>query len=234
MNKLKMRHLASVLISAFVGLCSINANAQTPDVDVTFTSTTAANFFKAYGDVTVATSASLSAGSNSDGYCIKLDKTVDGVINQGYLEIVSAGAAISKIELDVTANASNTTIQPTLLGWKSSTATSSASNTADYATSVSYQGGPTYNVGSAATTVTFDLSGQDLKAVRIFRMVKNMYIDGSSTATSLGVGQTVRVWGFRVYLAASGPKAPVLSISDNATQSVSQGNAISNIVVTSN
>ena len=31
----------------------------------------------------------------------------------------------------------------------------------------------------------------------------------------------------------TGPKAPVLSISDNATQSVSQGNAISNIVVTS-
>ncbi|MBP5136996.1 MAG: hypothetical protein ILP23_06735, partial [Paludibacteraceae bacterium] len=64
-------------------------------------------------------------------------------------------------------------------------------------------------------------------------MIKNIYINGSSTATSLGAGQTVRVWGFRVYLAASGPKAPVLSISDNATQSVSQGNAISNIVVTS-
>ena len=31
----------------------------------------------------------------------------------------------------------------------------------------------------------------------------------------------------------TGPKAPVLSISNNATQSVSQGNAISNIVVTS-
>ena len=222
-----------MFVSAVIGMFSVGTSAQTPDVDVTFTSTTAANFFKAYGDVTVATSSTLSAGSGSNGYCIKLDKTVDGVINQGYFEVVSAGAAISKIELDVTANSSNASIQPTLLGWESSASVSSATNTADYVTSVSYQGGATYNVGSAASTVTFDLSGQDLKAVRVFRMVKNMYIDGSSTATSLGVGQTVRVWGFRVYLAASGPKAPVLSISDNATQSVSQGNAISNIVVTS-
>jgi|GEM_PF-2426836 len=233
MIELNFKRLSAVFVSVVIGMFSVGTSAQTPDVDVTFTSSTAANFFKTYGDVTVATSATLSAGSNSDGYCIKLDKTVDGVINQGYFEVVSAGAAISKIELDVTANSSNASIQPTLLGWKSSAAVSSATNTADYVTSVSYQGGSTYNVGSAASTVTFDLSGQDLKAVRVFRMVKNMYIDGSSSATSVGVGQTVRVWGFRVYLAASGPKAPVLSISDNATQSVSQGNAISNIVVTS-
>ena len=230
---LNFKRLSAVFVSVVIGMFSVGTSAQTPDVDVTFTSTTAANFFKTYGDVTVATSSALSAGSNSDGYCIKLDKTVDGVINQGYFEVVSAGAAISKIELDVTANSSNASIQPTLLGWKSSAAVSSATNTADYVTSVSYQGGSTYNVGSAASTVTFDLSGQDLKAVRVFRMVKNMYIDGSSSPTSVGVGQTVRVWGFRVYLAASGPKAPVLSISNNATQSVSQGNAISNIVVTS-
>ena len=222
-----------MFVSVVIGMFSVGTSAQTPDVDVTFTSTTAANFFKTYGDVAVATSSALSAGSNNNGYCIKLDKTVDGVINQGYLEVVSSGAAISKIELDVTANSSNASIQPTLLGWESSASVSSATNTADYVTSVSYQGGSTYNVGSAASTVTFDLSGQDLKAVRIFRMVKNMYIDGSSSPTSVGVGQTVRVWGFRVYLAASGPKAPVLSISNNATQSVSQGNAISNIVVTS-
>ena len=230
---LKFKRLSAVFVSVVIGMFSVGTSAQTPDVDVTFTSTTAANFFKTYGDVTVATSSTLSAGSNNNGYCIKLDKTVDGVINQGYFEVVSSGAAISKIELDVTANSSNASIQPTLLGWESSAAVSSATNTADYVTSVSYQGGATYNVGSAASTVTFDLSGQDLKAVRIFRMVKNMYIDGSSSPTSVGVGQTVRVWGFRVYLAASGPKAPVLSISNNATQSVSQGNAISNIVVTS-
>ena len=123
---LNFKRLSAVFVSVVIGMFSVGTSAQTPDVDVTFTSTTAANFFKTYGDVTVATSSALSAGSNSDGYCIKLDKTVDGVINQGYFEVVSAGAAISKIELDVTANSSNASIQPTLLGWKSSAAVSSA------------------------------------------------------------------------------------------------------------
>lgn len=223
------------LLIALLGfpLSTVMAEA---DVNVSFTSNTFSDFFKSYsvtgGTVELSSSYS-SLTSGTGGYLLKLDASPSGVVNTGYMEIKSTAGKIKKVEIDVTANASNAAIRPTMLGWATAAGATSATDNADFVITQDHTGGSSYSNIADAATLTYDIT-DDATVVRFYRQVKKIKVGGSTTNADYGLGKTVRVWAVRVYLeAASDPLAPVLTPSGNTTQKVTVNNPISAITITS-
>ncbi len=161
-----------------------------------FANTTAGNYFKNYtvDSNTVTVNTDQSIASSSGDYYVQLGSTPSN--NAGnYIELSVSGATIKTVSILITGNGSNKTCQPALLGWEGAIANNT---TADYVLVPASQ--VVSNKGlSNAEWHQFDVHGNDLTKVRIYRAVKGVSV-AEEAAQTYGNGQTLQFYGIRVEL----------------------------------
>ncbi len=180
--------------------------AVDPTLSINETSQGSSTYLTTYSTegITISSSASFSSGA------VQLGNTPSGneAYNAHYIEVLAANNTIDSISYLISGNGSNKKIQAPVFGW----ATTATSNTADtYA--ILDEVTVTANSYAAAKWFTYDFHNANVKCLRIYRSSKNISstnpaYTGSSTA--LGSGQTIKVYGFKIWLKSSGP-APASS-----------------------
>ena len=178
-----------------------NAIAAETVLFSSFSNTTNSNYFKDYTvdgkTVSVATSGSISS-SSGDYYCSAMGSTPSNN-NANYVELTVTGAKIKTVSVLITGNGSNKTCQPALLGWEGAIANNT---TADYVLVPASQ--VISNKGlSNAQWHQFDVHGNDLTKVRVYRAVKGVSV-ADAAAQTYGNGQTLQFYGIRVELEGGG------------------------------
>ena len=186
-----------------------------PTLAIGATAQTTSTFLGEYKDegITISSSASWSSGA------VQLGNTPSGTsaYNAHYLQI-AAGAEIEKVSFLISGNGDNKSIQAPLFGW----AETPSSNTADTYRLLDAQT-VTKNAYSSALWFNYDLSASNVKYVRIYRSTKDISstepeYTGSSTA--LGSGQTIKIYGIKVWLKASAatvaPSTPTFTVDGGA------------------
>lgn len=203
-------HFAAILTILFtIGVGSVWGE-ETVLFD-SFTNTTASNYFKNYTvdgkTVTVAASSTTISSSNGDNFCTMMQGTPSNN-NDRYVELTVTGATIKSVSVLITGNGENKECQPALLGWKDEIA---ETNTANYVLVPNKK--KISNKGlSNAQWHQFDVHGNDLTKVRIYRAVKGVDIAGESTnKTTYGNGQSLQFYGIRVELELDGVTKPTFS-----------------------
>lgn len=197
---LPLRYLSALLI--LLTLSIGQSWAADPDLAVGATAQTSSTFLGEYSTpgITLSSSASYSSGA------VQIGNTASAY-DANYFEVLSSSAEIEKVSFLISGNGSNKSIQAPVFAW----ATTATSNTADTyvlldAVTV------TANSYAAAQWFEYDLSGANVKCARIYRTTKNISstspaYTGSSTA--LGSGQTIKIYGIKVWLKASSTKHTV-------------------------
>ena len=192
-----MKKLLSLLTILIVAITSSWA-ADDPTLAIGTTAQTTSTFLGVYSTegITLSSSASYSSGA------VQLGNTPSSY-DDHYFEVLSSKGQIEKVSFLISGNGSNKSIQAPVFGW----ATTASSNTADTyrildAVTV------TANSYAAAQWFDYDLSTSDVKCIRIYRTTKYISSEdpaytGSSTA--LGSGQTIKIYGIKVWLKAQGP-----------------------------
>ena len=187
MKKIKLFALA--LMATF----SLSAMAVDPDLSINDQSQGSESFLKTYETqaVTISSSASFSGGA------VQLGNTPSSY-DQHYLEVLAANNAIDSISFLISGNGSNKSIQAPVFGW-AETATSNEAATYAILDPVVV----TANSYSAAQWFTYNFSVADVKCLRIYRTTK--YISSvdpeyASSSTALGSGQTIKIYGIKVWL----------------------------------
>ena len=169
-----------------------------------FANTTASNYFKSYTvdgkTVTVAASSTTISSSSGDNFCAMMQGTPTGN-NDKYVELTVTGATIKTVSVLITGNGENKTCQPALLGWEGAIA---SNTTADYVLVPASQVISNKGVANAKWH-QFDVHGNDLTRVRIYRAVKGVNVAGESTSgTTYGNAQSLQFYGIRVELESGG------------------------------
>ena len=179
-------------------LASFSLWAVEPDLAINTESQGTENFVKAYEaeGITLSSSASFSSGA------VQLGNTPSSY-DQHYFEVLAGSAEIDSISFLISGNGSNKSIQAPLFGW----AETATSNTADTYVLLDAKV-VTANSYAAAQWFTYDLSEAEVKCARIYRTTKyvssvNPEYTGSSTA--LGSGQTIKIYGLKVWLSNATP-----------------------------
>ena len=154
--------------------------------------------------ITLSSTASYSSGA------VQLGNT-PSAYDQHYFEVLSSKGAIEKVSFLISGNGSDKSIKAPVFGW----AEKATSNTADTycildAVTVSA------NSYAAAKWFEYDFSAYDVKCLRIYRTTKNISstnppYTGSSTA--LGSGQTIKIYGIKIWLKAAGPSITTQPVS---------------------
>lgn len=159
------------------------------------TSNTKDQYFKDYtvAENTVSVSTSQNVSQSSGDYYVSLSSTPSNA-NSYYVEVKVTAATIKSVSFALTGNGENKQCQPAILGWK----TEVAENTSDYVqlsqkTTVSNKG------VANAQWFTFDVSGEELSIIRLYRTVKGVAVNGASAQT-YGNGQTIQFYGVRIEL----------------------------------
>ena len=202
-----------------------NAIAAETVLFSSFSNTTTSNYFKDYTvdgkTVSVATSGSISS-SSGDYYCSAMGSTPSNN-NANYVELTVTGAKIKTVSVLITGNGSNKTCQPALLGWEGAIANNT---TADYVLVPTSQ--VISNKGlSNAQWHQFDVHGNDLTKVRVYRAVKGVSV-ADAAAQTYGNGQTLQFYGIRVELegiTSVCPETLTISSKDSKT-AFTEGDAI--------
>ena len=182
-----------------------------------FANTTASNYFKSYTvdgkTVTVAASSTTISSSSGDYFCTMMQGTPSNN-NDKYVELTVTGATIKTVSVLITGNGSDKTCQPALLGWEGAIA---SNTTADYVLVPASQVISNKGVANAKWH-QFDVHGNDLTRVRIYRAVKSVSVAGAA-AQQYGNGQSLQFYGIRVELEGLTPVCPSgLSISSKNDQ----------------
>lgn len=215
MKKIKLFALA--LLATF----SLSVMAVDPDLSINDQSQGSESFLKTYETqaVTISSSASFSGGA------VQLGNTPSSY-DQHYLEVLAANNAIDSISFLISGNGSNKSIQAPVFGW-AETATSNEAATYAILDPVVV----TANSYSAAQWFTYNFSAADVKCLRIYRTTK--YISSvdpeyASSSTALGSGQTIKIYGIKVWLHPNceEPTAGELSLSSNAPADLYEGTEV--------
>lgn len=174
-------------------LASVSLIAAEPNLAINTESQGTEDFVKAYEaeGITLSSTASFSSGA------VQLGNTPSSY-DQHYFEVLAGSAEIDSISFLISGNGSNKNIQAPLFGW----AETATSNTADTYVLLDPKV-VTANSYAAAQWFTYDLSKAEVKCARIYRTTKyvssaNPEYTGSSTA--LGTGQTIKIYGLKVWL----------------------------------
>ena len=177
---------------------SINESAQGSDT-----------FLKTYATegITLSSTASFSSGS------VQLGNTPNSY-DQHYIEVLATNNPIDSISYLISGNGSNKSIQAPVFGW-TETATSSTADTYRILDAVTVAA----NSYASAQWFTYDFHNANVKCLRIYRSSKNISsvspaYTGSSTA--LGSGQTIKVYGLKIWLKPAGSVA-VTGVTLNKT-----------------
>lgn len=205
---------------------------------------TAGNYFKSYtvDGVTVTVSSPGSISSSSGDYFVQLGSTPSNA-NANYIEISVASGTLGSVSFAFTGNGADKTCQPAVLGWKTAVAANDADFVADgISTLISAKG------NANAQWFTYDLSGEDLTIVRVYRAVKSISVAGAAAA-QYGGGQTLQFYGVRVELDGAVGTSPNITVastpagdfyqnlytgspSEPQTASISATNLTGNVTVT--
>jgi len=198
MKKIKL--FAVVLLS----LMTTGAMAQTIDI-ASFESQTKADYFKSYsyGDdsVSISTTGSISSGNST--YYVDYSSTT-GSLDANYLSICSPIATIDSIELYYGGSGNDKVISIPFAGWKTAYNIETPAAT-DYAEVLLSYTTPSKNGSKKSTAVWQKASfvGKGLHEVRMYRTIKaKITVNGEEKDyknTPLGGGQTVRMYGLRVW-----------------------------------
>ena len=212
------KHVAMIFAVLVMSMANVGmARGAETVLFSSFTNTTASNYFKSYTvdgkTVSVATSGSISS-SSGDYYCGAMGSTPSNN-NGNYVELTVTGATIKTVSVLITGNGENKTCQPALLGWEGAIA---SNTTADYVLVPASQ--VISNKGlSNAQWHQFDVHGNDLTRVRIYRAVKGVDVAGESTSkTTYGNAQTLQFYGIRVEL-ESGSSTYTVTYNGNGNTS---------------
>jgi len=201
-----MKNLVKSLIIVLSCLVANVARAEDPTLAINTEEQGTTDFLGTYATEGITLSSSVSWSSGT----VQIGNTANGY-DQHYFEVL-AGAKIDSISFLLSGNGSNKSIQAPVFGWEE-TATSNNADTYCILNAVTV----TANSYDAAQWFTYDFSNSDIKCARIYRSSKNISskdpaYTGSSTA--LGSGQTIRIWGLKVWLAGSGSQdQPVESVT---------------------
>lgn len=180
-----------------------------PTLAIGTTAQTTSSFLGEYATegITLSSSASYSSGAVQIG-------NTPSAYDQHYFEVLASSAAIKKVSFLISGNGSNKSIQAPVFGWEE-IANSNTAATYRILDPVTV----TANSYTAAQWFEYDLSTSDVKCLRIYRTTKNISstnpeYTGSSTA--LGSGQTIKIYGIKVWLKDSGPaKAYTVTAASN-------------------
>lgn len=209
-----MRKTISLILLGLV--CSVGTIVQADD-DPTFekdnfNSLGFSNVIKAFDDVTLIAMANGTAMTSFSNSCIQLGNGATGY--NMYCFGIQSDKVITKVSFHVTSNSSGNTIKPAVVGW-----TGSASSNANYVTdglSRKIEGGSSY---SNAVWIDYDLSGQNLKEVRLYRNISSGFTLDEADMGTKGSNVTIRLYGVRVWL-DDGDTREELSLSFNATNGI--------------
>ena len=195
-----MRRYAAIITLLLTMACGNVWGAETV-LFSSFANSTASNYFKSYtvDSKTVGVATDQGISSSSGDYYVQLGSTPSNN-NGNYVELTVTGATIKTVSVLITGNGSDKTCQPALLGWEGAIA---STTTADYVLVPASQ--VISNKGlSNAQWHQFDVHGNDLTRVRIYRAVKGVDVAGESTSkTTYGNAQTLQFYGIRVELESS-------------------------------
>ena len=199
-----MKKLLSILTLLVVAVTGAWAD-EDPTLSIGATAQTSATFLKEYATegITISSTASWSGGA------VQLGNTPSSY-DSHYLQI-AADASIVKVSFLMSGNGSDKTLQAPAFGWEETP----ASNQADTYYLPDAQT-TTANSYAAAKWFDYDFSGHDVKFIRVYRTTKNISstdpeYTGSSTA--LGSGNTIKIYGIKVWLKAQGPVDPSFSLT---------------------
>ena len=214
----KLLTLMMLLVTIVTG-----AWAQDPDIDFTFESSTIANYLKTYsieGNNVVVGSSATSISSGNGGYYIDLGSTSSS-FGANYINVKAPETAkIAKISVLATGSGNSKDIKAPVLGFD--TAWDGSSTNADNIGYIEFTSAAS-NGGKYTTAAWYDLdvSSWDASEVRVYRSIKGITVTGTEIATSetVGNGQTLRVWGLKVWMKSSGPSISASSASITATES---------------
>lgn len=170
-----------------------NAWAIEPTISFGTTSVTTTSFLTSYTTEGVTISSDRSYSSN----CVELGSTPSSYTSY-YVEILSSTYAIDSIHVLMSGNGSNKNLRAPMFGW-ASVANNATAATYDFPEAQVTTG----NGYSYAKWFKYDLTNASVKCARIYRSVKNVSsttpaYTGSSTA--LGNGQTIKIYGMKIYL----------------------------------
>ena len=181
----------------FIAIACLMANAVwavAPTLSVNESSQGSTTFLKAYTTegITLSSSANFSSGA------VQLGNTPSSY-DQHYFEVLASSNAIDSVSFLISGNGSNKSIQAPVFGW-ANTATSNTADTYRILDPVTVSA----NSYTAAQWFTYKFDGANVKCLRIYRSTKsisstNPAYTGSSTA--LGSGQTIKIYGIKVWLA---------------------------------
>lgn len=208
--------------SFLLAVATILANslwAVAPTLSINESTQGSSSFLTSYPTegITISSTASFSSGA------VQLGNTPSGAeaYNAHYIEVLAANNTIDSISYLISGNGSNKSIQAPVFGWET-TATSNTANTYSILEPVTVSA----NSYAAAQWFTYDFHSANVKCLRIYRTTKNIsstnpaYTGGS---TALGTGNTIKVYGLKIWLKPAGPVA-VTGVSLNKTStSIEQG-----------
>ena len=213
--------------SLFIAMGFMTASAvlaATPTLSINESSQGSSTYLKTYSTegITISSSASFSSGA------VQLGNTGQAY-DQHYIEVLSANSTIDSISYLISGNGSNKSIQAPVFGW-ATTASSSTADTYRILDAVTV----TANSYAAAKWFTYDFHDASVKCLRIYRTTKNMSsVDppytGSSTA--LGSGNTIKVYGLKIWLKPAGPVA-VTGVSLNKTSTTLEAGQSEQLIAT--
>ena len=168
--------------------------AVEPTLSINESSQGSTSYLKAYTTegITLSSSASFSSGA------VQLGNTPSSY-DQHYIEVLAANNTIDSVSFLISGNGSNKSIQAPVFGW-AQTATSNTADTYRILDVVTV----TANSYSAAKWFTYKFNGSNVKCVRIYRSTKNISSVTpayTGTSTALGSGQTIKVYGLKIWLA---------------------------------
>ena len=213
MKKLKLFSLA------LMALFATNLWAADPDIafEIPVSGATKADYFKGWniGTSVVTLSATMDLSSNDSHQNISITSNA-GNLNANYISIkVTTGSeTIDSIAVYAGGSGNNKGIKAPVIGWTTGYAEQeTTANSLDYFefTSASSGGGKIDN----ADWYLVDLSGDNIKEARIYKKLsKNqVQIEGETTSVDLGSGETIRIWGMKIWLKAATPSITAFSVA---------------------
>ena len=215
---LQGKYLTSLLI--LLALSIGNVWGADPDLALGTDGQLSSDFLGGYSTqgITLSSTSSFSSGA------VQIGNTASAY-DANYFEVLSSNAEIEKVSFLISGNGSNKSIQAPVFAW----ATTATGNTADTYVLLDAQT-VTANSYTAAQWFEYDLSGANVKCARIYRTTKNISstspaYTGSSTA--LGSGQTIKIYGIKVWLKSSSSCTAPTNAAIAGTTSYTEGDEIS-------
>ena len=147
---------------------------------------------------TVTISSTEGYGANTAG-CFNLGNSASAY-DQRYFE-VKADVAIEKVEVLISANGNDKPTNFAVYGWAGD-----ASANADKLWTME---NVTLSSGySAAQWFAYDMSDVNFKTIRVYRTAKGIVTSDNDGKENVGNGQTIRIWGVKVWLKSASTEEP--------------------------